>query len=164
MSLDARAFRDALGAFATGVCVVSAQTENGPIGVTINSFASVSLDPPLVLWSLDRGSDTFEVFTKAKGFTISVMPDSLQALTLRLSRKGDHALGPDSIAVETAEHGAQIRGALSWFVCEAFTTADGGDHVIFIARVTDFGIDPHTKPLLYYRGRFRALEEAEAPA
>ncbi|MBI1239313.1 MAG: flavin reductase [Alphaproteobacteria bacterium] len=161
MSLDARAFRDALGAFATGVCVVSAQGPDGPFGVTINSFASVSLVPPLVLFSLDRGSDTLDLFTKSEGFTISVMQGVHRALTMRLARKGDHALDAASIASE-GPYGARIADAHSWFVCEHHTTVDGGDHVIFLGRVVEFGVETKvTEPLLYYRGRFRALAASE---
>ena len=73
MDMDSRRFRDALGHFATGVAVVSARGPGGqPVGLTINSFASVSLDPPLVLWSLDRGSDRFGIYKGAQAWGIKI--------------------------------------------------------------------------------------------
>src|SRR5262245_37345585 len=93
MSLDSRAFRDTLGQFATGVAVVTARTSAGEtVGLTINSFASVSLDPPLVLWSLDRGSDRFQVFMQAERFAVNVLSDECLTLSQRLAKKGERHL------------------------------------------------------------------------
>jgi 4-hydroxyphenylacetate 3-hydroxylase, reductase component len=161
MSLDSRAFRDALGQFATGVAVVTARTKAGEaVGLTINSFASVSLDPPLVLWSLDRASDRFQLFMQADHFAVNVLSDECNALSQRLSRKGERSLDGEPLA--KGEHDLPVlKRALSHFECSVEARHDGGDHVIFIGRVLKFGHHPERKPLLYYRGRYRALSELE---
>jgi flavin reductase (DIM6/NTAB) family NADH-FMN oxidoreductase RutF len=158
MSIDGRQLRNALGHFATGVCIVTASTESGPIGLTINSFASVSLDPPLVLWSLDRASDRAEAFHIAEQFAINVLPEEMKDLSNRLAQKGAHAI-PDEL-LEKEPHGVPvISGALARFVCRVETRHDGGDHVIFIGRVEEFTHVHEGRPLLYYRGAYRSLAD-----
>ena len=159
MSQDSRAFRDALGQFATGVAVVTARTAAGEaIGLTINSFASVSLDPPLVLWSLDRASDRFQTFMHAKHFAVNVLADDNTTLSQRLSRKGEHGL--DGEPLTKGKHDLPVlERALSHFECCVEARHDGGDHVIFVGRVLHFGHNAKRKPLLYFRGRYRALSE-----
>jgi flavin reductase (DIM6/NTAB) family NADH-FMN oxidoreductase RutF len=161
MSLDSRALRDALGQFATGVAVVTARTPNGEaIGLTINSFASVSLDPPLILWSLDRASDRFQVFMQAETFAANVLSDECKALSQRLSRKGERSLEGEPLS--KGEHDLPLlERALSHFECRVEARHDGGDHVIFVGRVLSFGRNRQRKPLLFYRGHYRALSEGE---
>src|SRR5580692_1586433 len=93
MTFDLRAFRNALGAFPTGVAVVttSASAEHH-MGITVNSFTSVSLDPPLVLWCLDKKSDRFHAFTSAKCYTVSILGTDHQDVSARLARQGSHSL------------------------------------------------------------------------
>src|ERR1700734_2661141 len=93
MSFDIRAFRQALGCFPTGVAVViAALPEAHPLGITVNSFTSVSLDPPLVLWCLDRKSDRYHTFTNAPGYTISVLGTAHEEVSARLAKQGAHHL------------------------------------------------------------------------
>ena len=157
MSQDSRAFRNALGHFATGVCVVTAIGPDGEqVGVTVNSFASVSLDPPLVLWSLDRASDRFPLFMATDHFVVNVLDGASQHLSHRLSRKGER-----SVAEEQCELGLTalpiLKDALAHFECEVEARHDGGDHVIFVGRVLSFDHKSDGDPLLFYRGRYRAL-------
>ncbi len=161
MSQDSRAFRDALGHFATGVAVVTVRDPSGaPLGLTINSFASVSLNPPLVLWSLDRASDRFEAFMKAEYFGVNILGGESQALSHRLSRKGDSCL--DGETLRRGPHGVpMLECAIAHFECRVEQRHDGGDHVIFVGRVLDCGHSGHGAPLVYYRGRYRALGEAD---
>ncbi len=161
MSIDGRQLRNALGHFATGVCVVTAATETGPIGLTINSFASVSLDPPLILWSLDRASDRAEAFHIVDRFAVNVLPAEMQELSSRLAKKGAHAVPEE--ALENEAHGVPvISGALARFVCRVETRHDGGDHVIMVGRVEEFTHAHEGRPLLFYRGAYRSLAEIEA--
>ena len=96
MCLDQRAFRDTLGQFKTGVIVITADSFGySPFGVTANSFASVSLDPPLVLWSLQKNSDTFDAFEAATHFAINVLGDQQQALSNQYDKKNSHDLEAD---------------------------------------------------------------------
>jgi len=158
MSIDGRQLRNALGHFATGVCVVTAATESGPIGLTVNSFASVSLDPPLVLWSLDRASDRAEAFHIVDRFAINVLPEGMKDLSKRLAAKGAHAVPGD--VLENEPHGVPvIAGALARFVCRVETRHDGGDHVIMVGRVEEFTHAHEGSPLVYYRGAYRTLAE-----
>lgn len=157
MTSNSRGFRDALGHFATGVAVISARGNGGtPIGLTINSFASVSLDPPLILWSLDRGSDRFAVLMLAGHFAVNVLGAAERNLSQRLSRKGESSLTGE--ALRDGAHGVPIiRNAIATFECSVEQRHEAGDHVIIIGRVLDFSHATSANPLLYYRGGYREL-------
>lgn len=158
MREQSRRFRDALGHFATGVAIVTARGGDGrPLGLTINSFASVSLDPPLVLWSLDRTSDRFTAFMQAAHFGVNVLGDTNRALSQRLSRKGE--LGMEGERLREGTHVPLLEDAIASFECSVEQRHDGGDHVIFVGRVLDFAHKAHGHPLLYYRGHYRVLGE-----
>ena len=129
---DARRFRNALGWFTTGVAVVTTRVRGGePIGITVNSFSSVSLAPPLVLWCLDKKSDTLEMFEAATHFTVNVLREEHQEISSRLSRKGDHSLAGLAV-VERGSGCPALRDALAHFECEVEARHDAGDHVIMI--------------------------------
>lgn len=130
---DPRAFRTALGRFATGVTVVTTATPAGPVGFTANSFAAVSLDPPLVLWSPAKSSSRFDVFAGAAFFAIHVLGDAHADLAARFLRGGagfddlPHEVGPEGMPT--------IPGTLARFDCARDAVHDGGDHAIIIGRV-----------------------------
>jgi len=161
MKQDSRGFRDALGHFATGVAVITTKgPEGAPLGLTVNSFASVSLDPPLVLWSLDRTSDRFEAFMKAEHFGVNILGGESQAVSHRLSRKGEFSLEGETL--REGPHGVpMLECAIAHFECRVEQRHGGGDHVIFVGRVLDCGHRAHGAPLVYYRGRYRALGDAD---
>jgi flavin reductase (DIM6/NTAB) family NADH-FMN oxidoreductase RutF len=162
MSQDARAFRDALGHFATGVAIVTAagQGTAGPLGLTINSFASVSLDPPLILWSLDRSSDRFAAMMAATHFAVNMLGAESRDLAQRLARKGQSTI--EAASLRPGAHGAPLlEDAIAHFECKVEHRYDGGDHVILVGRVLAHGHRSHGDPLIYYRGRYRALSELE---
>jgi flavin reductase (DIM6/NTAB) family NADH-FMN oxidoreductase RutF len=160
MSQDSRAFRDALGHFATGVAVVTAAGPGGGMGLTINSFASVSLEPPLILWSLDKASDRFGALMAASHFAVNMLGGEARELAQRLSRKGQAGLGDE--ALRTSARGVPLLGrAIAHFECSVEHRYEGGDHVIFVGRVLAFDHTSHGDPLIYYRGRYRALSELE---
>lgn len=159
MSEHLRSFRDALGHFATGVAIITIKGPDGaPIGLTVNSFASVSLDPPLVLWSLDRMSDRFDAFMRAEHYAVNILGDANQALSRRLSRKGEFTL--DGEPLRTGAHGVPILScAIAGFECRIEQRHEGGDHIIFVGRVLDYAHTSHGRPLVYYRGRYRVLAD-----
>ena len=161
MSEHLRNFRDALGHFATGVAIITTKGPNGaPIGLTVNSFASVSLDPPLVLWSLDRTSDRFTAFMQAEHYAVNILGDANQTLSHRLSRKGEFTLEGEPL--RTGPHGApMLTCAIASFECRIEHRYEGGDHVIFVGRVLDFSHTSHGRPLVYYRGRYRVLADGD---
>lgn len=155
---DHHTFRDALGRFPTGVTVVTAIDSQGwPVGVTANSYNSVSLDPPLVLWSLARSSGSMPAFMAAETFAIHVLSDAQEALALRFATRGnDKFLGLD---YAMHEDGAPLLdGCSARFLCETTYRYEGGDHVIFVGRVRAFehGDRP---PLLFHGGRFARMHQ-----
>jgi flavin reductase (DIM6/NTAB) family NADH-FMN oxidoreductase RutF len=160
MSFDTRAFRQALGSFPTGVAVITAVAhERHPMGITVNSFASVSLDPPMILWCLDNRSDRFEVFTKARGYTVSVLGAAHENVSVRLAEQGSHSL--DGLALIETELGPPaLADSLAIFECESEAVHAGGDHAILVGRVIRFARRDAGAPLIFFRGRYGALAKA----
>jgi flavin reductase (DIM6/NTAB) family NADH-FMN oxidoreductase RutF len=155
--IDSRELRNALGRFATGVCIISTMTEEGePLGMTANSFSSVSLDPPLVLWSLQNNSEVFDVFSRPRYFAINVLAREHHEHSGRYARKGDHVLHPDHFIL--GKCGTPIvPEALVSFECELHATHDGGDHLIIVGRVINMHTREDGEPLLFYSGNYRSL-------
>jgi flavin reductase (DIM6/NTAB) family NADH-FMN oxidoreductase RutF len=151
---DRRDFRRALGQFATGVTVVTARTSDGrKIGVTVNSFTSVSLNPPLILWSIARQAPSFADFTSCTHFAVNV----LEAKQHHLSRQFSTPL-PDKFAgVDFAEGKTGVpilNGAIAQFVCRKVKQHDGGDHVILLGEVEEYKYSDG-EPLVFHSGRYR---------
>lgn len=159
MTLDTRTFRDALGCYPTGVAVVTAESaDRPPMGITVNSFASVSLDPPLVLWCVDRRSDRFKTFSAAQNFTVSVLDATHGGVSARLARPGAHAL--DGIALAATALGPpSLADALAVFECVREWAQEAGDHVILVGRVRRFAHRSKGAPLIFFRGRYGTLAE-----
>jgi flavin reductase (DIM6/NTAB) family NADH-FMN oxidoreductase RutF len=156
MSFDSKAFRQALGAFPTGVAVVTATAEAEPVGITVNSFTSVSLDPPLVLWCLKKDSQRYRVFVEAKSYTISILGAEHENVSSRLAKQGEHRLD-DMGLMATALGPPALEDALAIFECEAHAAHEGGDHTILIGRVVRFTRRDAGAPLVFHRGRYGAL-------
>ena len=130
---NARAFRDALGRFATGITVITIDTLEGPMGFTANSFASVSLVPALVLWSPAKSSTRFPYYAAARHYAIHVLGAEQADLSRRFVKGGT---GFDGLTRETNAEGVPvIPGTLARFECEQHATHDGGDHLIVVGRV-----------------------------
>ena len=152
--MDKRKFRDALGSFATGVCVVTVVPAQGaPIGMTVNSFASVSLEPPLVLWSIQYTSECFEVFNAAERFAINVLSTEQEGHSNVYSKRGEHTL--DAGHFTLGRTGSPIlRESLTCFECRMWARYAGGDHLIIVGEVLDFTTRPTGQPLLFHKGRY----------
>jgi len=135
---DQRELRSALGRFATGVTIVTAKTEDGTyVGVTVSSFNTVSLEPPLVLWSLDRRSGTLPVFESASHFAVSVLGVEQIELSNTFASRDDDKF--DGVECDEGAGGAPlIPGSLATFQCRNAHRHDGGDHVIFVGEVEAF--------------------------
>jgi flavin reductase (DIM6/NTAB) family NADH-FMN oxidoreductase RutF len=158
--LDPREFRGHLGCFATGVTVITALGHRGQkLGVTANSFNSVSLDPPLVLFSLDRRAYSLWDFLSTGHFAVNVLAEDQAELSTRFARpRSDKWSG---IRWATWDHGCPILlGCHANFECSIAYTHAGGDHVIFVGQVERMGSDAEKAPLLYYRGGYRSLASA----
>ena len=162
MDLDVKAYRRALGNFATGVAVVTTDDgAGGAIGITVNSFTSVSLEPPLVLWCLDDASDRRDPFVLAERFVVNILGADDTALSDRFARGEEYRLGPDELDPDTA-HPPRLRHALSRLTCEVRERIQLGDHLVIIGEVTGFDTC-EGDGLLYFRGRYgRALAEVLA--
>lgn len=152
--LDARSLRDALGCFATGVTVVTTLSGDGvPLGMTMNSFSSVSLDPPLILFSLDRGSQYFDEFMASEHFSVNVLSGSQEALSNQFAMRGRDPVDPDDFV--TWETGCPIlKGALAVLECAVEEKLEGGDHIIFLCRVLKASHTDDGAPLLFHRGAY----------
>ncbi|SIT14105.1 NADH-FMN oxidoreductase RutF, flavin reductase (DIM6/NTAB) family [Roseivivax lentus] len=145
-----RAFRDALGQFATGVTIVTTDTPDGPLAITANSFASLSLDPPLVLWSPARASKRFAPFTECTRYAIHVLAEDQGDLCHAVARDG-RALGPD--VLRTGDTGIPvIEQALARYECTRHAVHDGGDHAIVVGEVTQV-TRREGSPLLFLNGQ-----------
>ena len=146
-----RPFREALGRFATGVCVVTTMTPSGPMGFTANSFASLSLDPPLVLWSPAKSALRYAVFAGATHFAIHVLAADQQDLMHRFVRGGAGFAGLAQAV--TTEGIPVIPGTLARFDCLQHATHDGGDHLIVVGRVLRAAVGIGA-PLVFSAGRY----------
>ena len=155
---DAKAFRRALGQFATGVAVITAKAADGSvIGLTMSSFNSVSVDPPLVLFSVDRKALSLPAMLEAKGFAINVLAREQESISNKFARALSNKWDQVKTTVGHAE-APLISGALAHFECAPYANYDGGDHVIFVVRVVRHAAHPDTPmPLIFFRGRYRDL-------
>ena len=154
---DPRTLRDALGCFATGVTVVTCLgAEQTPAGLTVNSFTSVSLDPPLLLVCLEKTASSAPALTSATCFAINVLQTGQQPASIRFAAKGEDRFG--TTPWSCGESGAPILAeSLCVFECERHAVHDGGDHHLLVGRVVKASFDASLDPLLYFRGRYRRL-------
>lgn len=158
MTVDRGAFRNALGCFATGVTIVTSVTPEGELlGITANSFNSVSLDPPLVLFSLDRAAFSLKAFEASGCFAINILRDDQIALSSNFAKT--LADKWDGVAYEVWETGCPIlKDALASFECRTHSIYDGGDHLIFLGRVLGLRAQTEGEPLLFFRGTYRRID------
>jgi flavin reductase (DIM6/NTAB) family NADH-FMN oxidoreductase RutF len=154
---DSRTLRDALGCFATGVTVVTClNDEVEPAGITVNSFTSVSLDPPLLLVCLHKQAASATTLIEASHFAINVLQTGQQPASITFSTRVEDRFG--STPWSCGEAGAPIlKDSLGVFECERFAVYDGGDHHILVGQVVKASFDAGLDPLLYFRGRYRRL-------
>lgn len=151
-----RSLRDAFGQFATGVTVVTANNQAGqPIGLTANSFASVSLDPPLVSWCVDKNSTRFKEFIEAEFFTISVLTAEQEDVSnLFAQRSWDDTVFSDVDWYKGLNDVPQIPKVSARFHCKTEYEYAGGDHVIIVGAVLEYDSDPQA-PLLFFQGEYK---------
>lgn len=150
-----RQLRDAFGAFATGVTVVTAQSGQGPLGMTANSFSSLSMDPPLILWSPARKSLRFAAFTETTHFAVHVLSDQQAEIAGHFARQGHDFSAFDT---ENTISGVPIlSGCLAVFECQTEAIHDGGDHAIVVGRVQ--GVQRTIGlPLVFSAGQFGSFD------
>ncbi|KNH08723.1 Nitrilotriacetate monooxygenase component B [Candidatus Burkholderia brachyanthoides] len=165
-NFDPSAFRAALGQFATGVTVITTRTDSGQlIGITASSFNSVSLDPPLVLWSLATKSASMPVFRTNSHYVVNVLAASqLDLCRCFATLKGNRFAGVSHAAV--GDSGMPVLdGAIAWFECHNRSRYDEGDHVIFVGEVERCGVRGQSErvpPLVFHSGDFHTLGALES--
>lgn len=151
-------FRDALGHFATGITVITAMDDEGPVGLAANSFTSVSLDPPLVLFCPSKTSLTWERIERAGSFAVNILDDSQESVCRVFATPGEDRFA--RVAWHLSPNGSPLLDDVHAFLdCVIHEVHDGGDHWIVVGRVIDLGIDANAGPLLYYRGEYGRLGE-----
>ncbi len=160
-NFDPKAFRQALGSFATGVTIITTRDAKGePLGLTANSFNSVSLDPPMVLWSLAKNALSLPVFREAEHWAVHILSSGQADLSGRFAQRGE-----DKFAGIDVEQGIGnvplLNDCMARFQCKTAFQYEGGDHVIFVGEVVDFDHND-TAPLVFHSGRYaRATHRSE---
>jgi 3-hydroxy-9,10-secoandrosta-1,3,5(10)-triene-9,17-dione monooxygenase reductase component len=152
---EARAYRRTLGAFATGVCAILTRGEGGVSGIIVNSFASVSLRPRLVLWCLDNRSERYAIFAAAKAWSVNILAGDQQDLSDRLAKPNSASLGAE--AVEDWGDAPVLRHALARIGCRTHETQVLGDHLVLVGEA--FRYDRASGAALgYFSGRYSLIE------
>lgn len=152
-----RDLRNALGCYPTGVTIVTAPDGvGGVVGVTANSFSAVSLDPPLVLWSLDKSAYSLGVFTEAGYFAVNVLAQGQLDMSQHFAKRQrdkfaevDYEIGQGGVAL--------FGGCAARFQCRTAATHEGGDHRIFVGEVLDYEYDPTVEPLVFTHGTYAEI-------
>ncbi len=154
-------FRKALAQYATGVTVITTLAPDGaPAGMTANSFTSVSLDPPLVLWSVSREAASFDAFRRGSRYLVHVLAGDQLALAQRFATRGADKFGETNW--QPGPHGLPLlAGGVAWFECSNRSQYDEGDHVILVGRVESFGANGGS-PLIFHASRY-VTDLSEAP-
>lgn len=149
---DPKEFRRCLGEFCTGVAIITAHWDGAKYGMTSNSFASVSLEPPLILWSIRRESTSFEAFSKCSHFAVNILADNQVDLSNRFSKSGPDKF--EGVAWSEGEGRVPLLdGTVANFECVSHQAHDGGDHVILVGQVTRYSRQSR-QPLVFSKGRY----------
>jgi flavin reductase (DIM6/NTAB) family NADH-FMN oxidoreductase RutF len=162
VEFNERAFRDALGLFATGIAIVTAEVDGVLIGTTVSSFNSVSLSPPLVLFSIARSARSFSLWQKSAGFGVTLLGADQSELSTRFAVSGTDKW--NDVRIRRGPKGLPLMpGGIASFECETYARYEGGDHEIFVGRVVSFET-AQRDPLLFYGGRYRRVQSDQPMA
>ncbi len=161
MTIDPREFRNTVGCFATGITIITTIDGDGsPAGFTANSFTSLSLDPPLVLFCLDRRVASFDAFREGGKFAVNILGNDQQDLSTRFATSGPEKW--DGVEFDAMDGGCPLfEGCIANFDCDVHAIHDGGDHVIVVGKVNRMSrSDGSPDPLLYFRGGYASINDA----
>ncbi|HEX6988530.1 MAG TPA: flavin reductase family protein [Bacillota bacterium] len=150
--MDPRELRAAFSRFATGVTVVTCRGDEGPHGLTVNSFTSVSLEPPLILISIDRRANAAR-YLSGRPFTVNVLTADQEAVAWQFAGRPQENL---ALAWTEGRLSPRLAEPLAYFECSPWREYDGGDHVLYVGRVEEFGYSDQA-PLLFFASRFARL-------
>ena len=162
-AVDPRTMRDVLGHFASGVTVVTAQGEEGPIGFTCQSFSSLSLDPPLIAIAPARTSRTWPRLRDLGRFCVNVLAEDQVELSVQFARSSADKFA--GVSWRPSPLGQPVlEDVVAWIDCELWAEYDGGDHTIVAAAVLDLGEDPALTPLVFHRGGYGLARPVLSPS
>ena len=157
MDFSAREFRNALGMFPTGVAVITARAPTGrPIGITVNSFTSVSLDPPLISFNLAKTLASFEELCQCETFVVNLLTEEQSTVSTGFARANTDKWACANSRIGHTENPVLVPH-LAVFECARFAIHEAGDHLIVIGRVLRFEINEDAAPLVFFRGRYRGV-------
>jgi len=156
MALDAREIRNVMGHFATGVTVITTSDITGkPFGLTVNSFTSLSLNPPLVVVCVDKTVDCYSCFDESKVFAVNVLSEDQEELSRRFATKGIEKFA--GIQWRMGEHGLPLLdGVIGTIECKVTRSYEGGDHTIFLGEILS-ATAKGDRPLLFFKGTYHRL-------
>ena len=159
MTIDSRTLRDTLGLFVTGVTIITTRDEDDrPIGLTANSFNSVSLDPPLVLWSISNHARSLDAFSRAEHFAVHILRDDQADLSSLFARSGAPKF--DGIEIGSGLGGVPVLpDCAACLECSLFDRHLAGDHVIYVAKIEKLSANLNAQPLVYHGGRYASLSD-----
>jgi len=159
VTVDEARFRQVLGHFATGVTVVTGADDGGPTGLSVNSFTSVSLDPPLIAFAVNRSSATWPRIRASGRFTVNILAADQEAVSRTFATKGRAGDRFDGLGWHPSPTGSPIvEGALAWIDATVEAEHDAGDHVMVIGRVSGLEVAREGPPLVFYRGGYGRFE------
>jgi flavin reductase (DIM6/NTAB) family NADH-FMN oxidoreductase RutF len=160
-SLDPREIRHVMGHFATGVTIITTKDEGGaPNGITANAFASLSLDPPLVLVCIDKKANCYHCFEESKLFAVNFLGEHQEHISTRFATKGVEKF--EGIAWHAGHEGLPLlEEAIGYIECVVTDTYEGGDHTIYLGRIVAAEATGD-RPLLFFKGKYRRLPEEDA--
>jgi flavin reductase (DIM6/NTAB) family NADH-FMN oxidoreductase RutF len=156
-SIDDARFRQVLGRFATGVTVVTGMADDRPVGLAVNSFTSVSLEPELVAFCVARASQTWPRLREAGAFCVNILAEDQEALSRAFAGRGpDRFVG---VGWRPAPSGAPVlAGVVAWIDCTVVAEHEAGDHLIVVGQVRELDVGHEGRPLVFYRGGYGRFE------
>ncbi len=153
---DTATFREILGHFVTGVTIITAIDDGEPVGMAANSFTSVSLDPPLILFCAAHSSSTWPRIRSARSFTVNILDEKQEDLCRLFAQKGADRFS--QVGWRAGAGGSPVLEDVHAYIdCDIWAEYEGGDHVIVVGRVLDLGLSADAGPLLFYRGTYGRL-------
>ncbi|PKR85580.1 flavin reductase family protein [Heyndrickxia camelliae] len=155
--MDSRVFRNAMGNFATGITIVTTESAGEVYGMTVNAFMSVSLDPMLVVVSIDNKASMYEILQKTKKYAVSFLKEEQTEYSMIYA---DQIPGKDKVVYNRLGGQPVLQDALTTIACDVQDMVLAGDHMLFIGKVTEIAIS-EGDPLLYFGGNYRTLKDIE---
>lgn len=155
---DERSYRDVMGSFASGVTVITTHGVDGPVGFTCQSFYSVSIDPPLISFSISRTSRSLSSVRAHRRVVVNFLSAEQQHLSGQFARSGTDKWQGVEWSPSPSNGAPTLDGGTGWVAGEIEQEIEAGDHLIFLVKVSGISTDPERAPLLFYRGSYRELE------